>query len=159
MIQSERFVRSSRMADDLGYRSEFLLSVLDKYVSKEDSILEIGFGDARNLKALQEAGYKNVFGIDKEVGTPIETFAPIPHDVVFSMSCLFLIPQDHEWVFEKIADMAQKYIVTIEGETTKGNGVIGRDYQKIFEPFGFRQIEYQENVFNEYGVLRVLQKI
>jgi hypothetical protein len=143
---------------ELDDRSKFLVEVFEKYIPKDATILEVGFGDGRNLHYLRNAGYDKVHGIDKGNGTSIEDAEPRPYDVIFTMSCLFLIPESNEWVFEKMADMAQKYIITFEGEATKGNGVIGRDYTKVFAPFGFEEVEKQTNVFNEYGVLRVLRK-
>ncbi len=139
-------------------RTDFIVKVFEKYIPKDSSILEIGGGDGRNIIALQSAGYHNTAWVDKESGGSIEDIFPVPEDVIFTMSCLFLIPKGNEWVFEKIAKMAKKYLITVEGETTKGNGVIGRDYQQVFEPFGFKQIEHQTNVFNMYGVLRVFKK-
>jgi len=143
---------------ELEDRSKFLVEVMDKYADKDNHILEVGFGDGRNLQFLRNAGYNRVEGIDKANGSSIEEVEPHQYDVIYTMSTLFLIPETNDWVFEKIAAMAKKWIITIEGETTKGNGVIGRDYRKIFTKFGFEQIEHQTNVFNEYGVLRVFKK-
>lgn len=143
-------------------RSKYLLEVFEKHqIPKDASILEIGAGDWRNIDALRRAGYKNAIGIDKEpqaeVIPPmaIEDMPSREFDVIFTMSCLFLIPEPP---YEKIAQMAKKYLITIEGETTKGNGVIGRDYGEIFTKLGFEQIEHQEEVFNKFGVMRVFKK-
>jgi hypothetical protein len=147
------------MAEDLNYRSLFLCDVFKRHnIPKESSILEIGCGDNRNLTFLQAHGYNLIVGIDKKYGSAIEDIQPIEYDVIFTMSTLFLIPVENEWVFEKIAKMAKKWIITIEGETTAGNGVIGRDYNEIFSKFGFKQVEHQEDVFNKYGVLRVFKR-
>ncbi len=131
--------------------------MFERHIPKDYSILEIGHGDGRNLHYLRQAGYDHVEGIDKANGMSVEEVSPIPYDVVFSMSTLFLIPEGNEWVFEKIASMAQKYIVTIEGETTKGH-VIGRDYYTIFTNLGFEQIESEAEVFNKFGIMRVFKK-
>lgn len=144
-------------SNELLHRSEFLLTVVDKYAKKTDDVMEIGCGDGRNVSYLQQHGYR-VLGIDKELGTSIEEFPEREYDVVFTMSCLFLLPEESEWVFEKIARMTKKYLITIEGETTKGNGVIGRDYGDIFTKLGMTQIEHQMDVFNKYGVMRVFKK-
>jgi hypothetical protein len=74
------------------------------------------------------------------------------------MSTFFLIPPENNWVFEKIARMAQKYIITFEGETGDGYKLWGRNYTDVFKPFGFQELYYQTDIFNEYGVLRVLKK-
>jgi hypothetical protein len=143
---------------ELEDRSKFLVSILDKYVEKDDHILEIGFGDGRNLQHLRNAGYTRVEGIDKANGSAIEDVEPYQYDIIYTMSTLFLIPESNDWVFEKIAAMSKKWIFTLEGETTKGNGVIGRDYSKIFTKFGFEQVEHQTDVFNQYGVLRIFKR-
>ena len=145
-------------SDSLEKRSEFLVEVFKDYIDKDWSILEIGCGDGRNIKYLKEAGWKNVEGIDKLQGTSIEDIEPKEYDVIFTMSCLFLIPPESNWVFEKIAKMAKKYLITFEGETGIENKLWGRNYYEIFKPFGFEEIEYQAPVFNEYGVMRVLKR-
>lgn len=137
-------------------RTLFLEQILKKYATKKDTILEIGSGDNRNVDFLKRQGW-NIEGIDRIYHTAIEDIELKKYDVIFTMSTLFLIPEHKEWVFEKIANMAQKYIITFEGETTKGF-VIGRNYEEVFSKFGFKQVEYQNNVFNEFGVLRVLCK-
>lgn len=141
------------------YRSEFLLEVFQDFIKPEWSILEIGSGNGRNVKHLKENGFPNVTGIDKERGESIEDVEPREYDVIYTMSCLFLIPPENNWVFEKIAKMAKKYIITVEGEETANNGVWGRNYTEVFKEFGFREELSQDNVFNEYGVLRVLKRI
>lgn len=140
-------------------RSETLVEVFNEYVDKEDSILEIGCGDGRNIRYLKEAGYGNVIGIDKIYGTAIEDEEFKQYDIIYTMSTLFLIPSANEWVFEKIASMASKYLILFEGETTKGNGVVGRDYNEVFSKFGFTQVEHETPMFNQYGHLRIMKKL
>jgi len=144
---------------ELLYRSKFLLKVFEEYVSKGDSIIEIGAGDWRNVDYLKEHGYVDIMGIDKKEGTSVEDWTGNEFDVVFTMSTLFLIPPENEWVFKKIASAAKKYIITIEGETTDySRDLWGRDYTKIFNEFGFEEVYKQDDVFNEYGVLRILKR-
>lgn len=141
------------------HRSEFLLEILDTYVNKDDSILEIGSGDGRNIKYLKEHGYTNVAGIDKQDGTAIEDVPERQYDVIYTMSTLFLIPPENDWVFGKIARMAKTWLITIEGETDYGTTLTGRDYASVFRPFGFYEKWMQEGVFNEFGVARVLKRL
>lgn len=143
---------------ELMYRSEYLLELFEEYIPKDMSILEIGEGDGRNVKYLREHGY-TVDGIDKKDGTAIEDIESRKYDVIYTMSTLFLIPPENNWVFKKIADMAKHYIITIEGETTSPPTVFGRDYTDVFKDFGFEEIYLQRNVFNRYGVARVLKRI
>lgn len=140
---------------DLTYRSEYLLKVIQKYANKNSTILEIGCGDGRNVEFLKKHGY-NVEGIDKKLGTAIEDVPEKEYDIVFTMSTLFLIKDTK--VFPKIARMARNYIITIEGETSVNDELVGRDYSAVFIKHGFNQVESETNVFNVYGVMRVLKK-
>ena len=140
----------------LNYRSGFLVDVFEEYVPKTATILEIGCGDGRNMKWLKAMGWKKVTGIDKLLGTAIEDVKPKVYDVVYTMSTLFLLPDN---MMEKVASMAKNTIITIEGETTDSSrNLIGRDYSKVFAPYGFSEVEHQDNVFNQYGVLRVMKR-
>ena len=133
-----------------------MLDVFRDWVDPVNSVLEIGCGDGRNVDYLNENGYLAV-GIDKNLGTAIEDVPEDKYDVIYTMSCLFLIPPEKDWVFPKIARMARKYIITIEGEAGDGHKLWARDYAIMFP--GFEQVYYQNNVFNEYGVLRVLKNV
>lgn len=144
---------------NLLYRSEYLLRLFQQHVKPEDRILEIGCGDNRNVNYLKENGYPHVEGIDKLQGTPIELVDPKEYDVIFTMSTLFLIPPENDWVFKKIAGMAKKTIITVEGETTDWTrDVYGRNYADVFRDFGFEQVAVESPVFNQYGVARVLKR-
>lgn len=128
-----------------------------KYCIKDDVILEIGAGDGRNvdyLKNHSDGCFPLVMGIDKVHGTALDDIPLARVDVVYTMSTLFLIDP---LPAEQIANMVRKYLITIEGETTKGE-VIGRNYKEVFEPLGFTQIYHEEEVFNKFGVARVFKK-
>lgn len=152
---------SSETSKNLNYRSEFLLDVFKEWVDPEWSVLEIGHGTGRNVDFLNKNGY-SVVGIDKKEGTAIEDVPETHYDVIYSMSALFQIPPENNWVFEKIARMADKLIITVEGETThlkEGDQLFGRDYSEVFKPFGFQQVAQQNDVFNQYGVLRIMKSL
>jgi hypothetical protein len=152
-------MKSVTSSNELELRSKFLVEVFGDYVQKDDSILEIGSGDGRNLRFLKKAGYYDVSGCDTIHGSPFELVKERPYDVIYTMSTFFLFPKGSDWLFEKAARMAQKYIITIEGETTDlSRNLIGRDYNRIFSKLGFVQVEHQTDVFNQYGVLRVFKK-
>ena len=139
-------------------RDKFLQEVFERHIDKSYSVLEIGCGNGRRMRDLEAEGYK-VEGIDKLQGTAIEDVKEKEYDVIFTMSTFFLIPRENDWVFEKIARMAKKYIITIEGEEEwERIKVVGRNYKEVFEPFGFKEIENRVNVFNQFGVSRVLKR-
>lgn len=137
-------------------RTETLLEVIADYADDDDIILEIGQGTGRNVKALLKEGY-NAVGIDKKDGTAIEDIEPKEYDIIFTMSTLFLIPPENDWVFEKISKMAKKYIITFEGEATDlTRNVYGRNYDEVFSEYGFKQVEASP-IFNKYGMMRVMK--
>ena len=143
--------------DTLENRTETLLEVISDYADDDDTILEIGQGTGRNVKALLKEGYL-AEGIDKKDGTAIEDVEPKEYDIVFTMSTLFLIPPENDWVFEKIAKMAKKYIITFEGEATSPErNVYGRNYDEVFSRYGFTQVEASP-IFNKYGMMRVMKR-
>jgi hypothetical protein len=47
------------------------------------------------------------------------------------------IHPDSEWVFQEIARITKRYIVTIEDGKAVGQRRVPRDYSKIFPRFGF----------------------
>lgn len=134
-----------------------MVDIFKRHIHKDDLILEIGAGDWGNVRSLTEAGYGKVIGIDKNDGSSIEDFPLVEFDTIFTMSCLFLIPKENEWIFEKIAKMTKKWLITIEGETSKGE-VTGRDYGKIFTKLGFDEVEHNRYAFNIYGHIRIFKK-
>ena len=152
-------------------RSQFITDLIKKYALPTDSILEIGAGAGRNLSYLYANGFKNLTALDadkkqldritnkdiKIIHSSIQELEnPEQYDIVFTSSCLFLIPHEDAEVFKKIEDMYKKYLITIEGEGQNDSiQIYGRDYSKVFK----NQIEHQSNIFNKWGHARVFSKI
>ncbi|SER76162.1 Methyltransferase domain-containing protein [Gracilibacillus ureilyticus] len=149
-------------------RSEFLLPYIRKYANTDNSILEIGCNAGRNLQTLFENDFKRLAGIEISkqaveklkktypalaaqsdvIHSPVEEWikqVPSGHfDLVFTMAVLEHIHPDSEWVFEEIARISRKHILTIEDENTTNWRLFPRNYQKIFEQFGYQQVEEKD---------------
>ena len=142
-------------------RSKYITDVIGKYAKKDDSILEIGCGSGRHLIKLKKLGYTNLTGLDyqpvylegiKFINESLEDADLERYDIVFTASCLFLIKDDE--LVKDVQKLAKKYLMTFEGETSKGNGVIGRDYSEVFD---LEQVEHKKNMFNAFGHARVFK--
>lgn len=103
-------------------RSDKIIEYFKKYVDKNDSILELGCSSGRNLVALQEAGYKNVSGLEMslDINPPDnvhiiygrwESFEMKPHDVIFSASFLQEFDEFPQLLFEKTLQSTRKYFI------------------------------------------------
>lgn len=145
-------------------RSEYLVSLIKQHVSNDASIIELGCNVGRNLNYLWQAGYSNLSGVEinedairlmKESypdmkatiyhGTIEERIKELQqYDLVFTMAVLEHVHKDSEWVFEEIARLAKRCLITIEDEKEVSERHFPRNYKKIFESFGFRQI-YEHN--------------
>lgn len=149
----------------LGNVTRLVVSTIERYCSKDMSILEIGCGTGRNLVGLKKAGYKNLSGIEisskaVKVGrsyfpeyqeidvtvTPIEEVAEdLPeYDVIYTQGCLMHLPYELDWVIEVIKQRANFLILTNEGEPRYGIHAWGRNYQEYITRDGrWRQVEME----------------
>jgi SAM-dependent methyltransferase len=149
-------------------RSEFLLKLLAPYIDSDDHILEIGCNVGRNLYFLWKTGFRHLAGIEinsnaldllkrefHDMAREIQLWNMAVEDVIgeipenrfdmtFTMATLQHIHPDSEWVFQEIARITKKYIVTIEDEKAAGRRHVPRDYSKIFSHFGFDLIHTVE---------------
>lgn len=145
-------------------------------IYSSSSILELGCSIGRNLNYLQKSGCTNLHGVDinpKSIviarawtdGIEYETM-PIQDylkpdrsfDVIFTQSVLMHIPPEDEWIFERMAQVAQRCILTHEVEVGWGLGPEFkwvRDYQDVFSEFGFEQVAYRDCGAQQ---LRVMKK-
>ncbi len=146
-------------------RSKFLVELVRRYATAESSILEIGCYVGRNLNYLFLAGFKNLTGIEisekavkllkqsfpemaryaKIHNLPVEEiireFRDREFDIVFTMAVLQHIHTDSEWIFPKIARITRDYLITVENECVISWRHFPRNYKKVFEPLGLKQIE------------------
>lgn len=147
---------------DQPFVTALVVDTLSKYASPGDRILEIGSGTGRNLAALHEVGFTNLWGVEVskkaiDIGTkqfpiyaemrvmysPIERVAgDLPlFDIIFTQGCLMHLPPESEWVFEKIARKSRRILMTIENEVSGSERAWVRNYKDIFEALSWYCVE------------------
>jgi len=145
-------------------RSDYLLSILPKYVDKEDSILELGCNVGRNLNALWNEGFKDLSGVDINKGAITEGKKQYPnmkarfinntiekwsvgdkkYDCIFSMAVMVHLPRTSDYVFYAIKNRALKTIITIEDETHSTWKHFPRNYRNVFVGNGWEEVFSEE---------------
>ena len=63
------------------------------------------------------------------------------YNLVFTMAFLQHIHPDSEFILKDIARITRGYLVTIEIEDMRAWSLFPRNYRKVFEALGFRQVE------------------
>jgi hypothetical protein len=141
---------------------DLLFNEVIDLIDKEDNILEVGCNCGRSLNYLFKKGFSNLHGIEIgaeavelmkktfpdmyekskiEVGNAPEVLRK--HDsekykLVFCHSVLVNIPTSFNYVFEEMARISNKYIVTLESEASFTS--YPRDFQKMFENHGYKMV-------------------
>ncbi len=168
-------------------KSVKLVSLFDKFCSKDDKILELGCNVGRNLHYLHNAGYKNLTGLDingkaLELGRELypDTVAKLPlvcssiedyfaypnlehFDVIFTMAVLMHIHPSSVWIMGSMVVNADKYIITAEDEIGVNERVIRRNYKDLFEQTNMKQVheEYIEykNDIDDTGTIKLTYRV
>ena len=148
-------------------RTDKLVSLFESTeIPRASSILEFGCNAGRNLAGLFDAGFQDLAGVEissNAIDTLrseypsldgievhhglIEDFlkaAPKEVDVSFSMAVFLHIHPDSDWIFDAIAKITRKYIITVEHESAADssiNRIWNRNYREVFEGKGFVQIQ------------------
>ena len=142
-------------------KSIFLANLMEKLpLRKNGKILELGCNIGRNLSYLQTVGCTNLFGVElnqeavkqskkmypnlraRIQNTTIENFfneCLEKYDLIFTMAVLEHIPKESEWIFAEMVRCGG-YIITIEDEKSINKICFPRNYKKIFENLGMKQI-------------------
>lgn len=134
-------------------------------LSRMPKILEIGCNAGRNLNHLFQAGFSDLSGIEINeravqllkqsfpemadhtaiYNAPVEEsicqFGDGEFDIVFTMAVLEHIHRDSTWIFPEIVRIAKDYLVTIEDERGLSARHFPRNYKRVFESLGMKQIE------------------
>lgn len=146
-------------------RSEFLVDLVREYATTSSKILEIGCNVGRNLHYLHEAGFRSLFGIEisedavKEMGVsfpelardariyvqPAEEALPSledrKFDLTFTMAVLEHIHYENDWLFAHIVRVTGRTFISIEDEKNVSERHFPRNYRRVFEALGMRQVE------------------
>jgi SAM-dependent methyltransferase len=120
--------------------SEAIETVLEEYMSRPLSVLELGCSSGRHLAYLYQQGYEDIAGIEinaealdvmeeqypgaaaagtyyqDAIESVVETMDDHEFDVVFSVQTLQHLHDDSEWVFDEVRRIAGDLIVTVEIE-------------------------------------------
>jgi SAM-dependent methyltransferase len=134
------------------------------FVSTDDEILELGCNAGPNLRGLYDLGYRRLVGMDinpvalgmlrerspdlaeaarLEQGSFEELLAKEPDDavdVIFSTTVLHHVHPSSVDLFREIARVARRYIFVLEHETALNSYHFPRNYRRIFERYGARQV-------------------
>ena len=167
--------------DEIG-RSDYLVRVLDRYISKDDKIFELGCNIGRNLNHLFINGYKNLEAVEINTGALEELRRSFPEmaaeaklnnaaaedfmptlkddsfDVMFTMAVLLHIHPDSEWIFEHMVRATKKYLVIIEAETSVEYKLYARDYKAIYEGLGMKEVFNETMPIMENYTTRIFKK-
>jgi len=146
-------------------RSQLLVKMIREYASPSAKILEIGCNVGRNLNYLFEAGFKNLAGIEisqKAVQLLNQAYPEMAHsariytapveeviksiedgefNVVFTMATFGHIHTESEWIFGETVRITKDSLITIEAEGVRYWGHYPRNYRKVFESLGMKQVE------------------
>lgn len=147
-------------------KSKFLVKIFNRFIDRDLCIRELGCNVGRNLKYLEQAGYKFTEGIEVNpiaiknkicksdiIETSIENYYLSKKgysNVIFTMACFQHIPYNNDFVFELIQN-ASNMIITIENERHESWNHFPRNYQRVFT--GMKQI-YKKNCWNIKGLGR-----
>lgn len=150
-------------------KSKFLVDLVKKYAETQSSILEIGCNVGRNLNYLFLAGFEHLAGIEiseeaasllkqsypemarqaKIINEPAEEalrkLEDNAFDITFTMAVLEHIHRKSEFIFPEMVRITKRFLITIEDELTISWRHFPRNYRKVFESLGLKEV-YESNV-------------
>ncbi len=167
--------------DDL---ARMLLEEIISRTKPADHVLDLGCNVGRELNELWRRGYRHLTGVEigvepvramrevfpemamgarifnRSMTEAVREFEDDEFEVVFAHGSLVSLSAREQFVFDEMARISKKYIVTVENEWSLL--LFPRDFGKVFTSRGFRQIHYAEFLQKELAkkaALRVFEKI
>lgn len=161
-------------------RSEAVRSILEEFLDRDATVLELGCSSGRHLSHLLDHGFENLSGIELNedafdvmadtypdlaasgtfhsgaIENVIGEFEDDEFDAVYSVETLQHLHPDVEWVFEDIARIADELLVTVENE---GSGDPSReaatDVNYVNDDFPLYYRDWS-SIFTELGFVESL---
>lgn len=162
--------------------SEFLSEKILKHAGPASRILEIGCNAGRNLAVLRKNGLSNLAAIEinqaavdtlrsshpnlsdvtitvKPIEEVVKDIPDNSYDVIYTMAVLEHIHFKSDWIFAEMVRISP-LIITIEDEVDISTRHFPRNYQKVFEPLGMKQIDFDPKVpgFHDYFKYRAFRR-
>lgn len=150
---------------DLKGVTAMVTTSLLKYLPLDASIMELGSGTGRNLAGLREVGFTNLRGVEinpDAIALGRKTFPLLEGidiqcaaledvvndlpvvDCIYTVGLFMHLPPTSNWVFEVVSRKARKLIMTSENEDHGYVIAWQRFYGKIFQGFGWTQVEREK---------------
>jgi SAM-dependent methyltransferase len=137
---------------------------MKRYGTPQSSILEIGCSVGRNLHYLHVSDFRRLTGIEiseeavklgrmtypevmeqiEVINAPAEealvAFGANAFDIVFTMAVLQNIHPGSQFPFSEMARITKDFLITVEDEHGANWRRFPRNYGKVFEALGFKQV-------------------
>ncbi|CCQ32556.1 trans-aconitate 2-methyltransferase protein [Halorhabdus tiamatea SARL4B] len=157
--------------------SEAIRATVDRYLSDEAAVLEIGCSSGRHLAHLLEGGYTNLTGVEVNddafdvmaesypelasqgtfyhdtIEAVVEDFADGQFDAVFAVETLQHIHPDSTWVFDELVRITDDLLVTVENEGDS-DGTAEPDVTYVSEDIPLYHRDWHR-VFTDRGLVEV----
>ena len=143
---------------------EFMAKFWKPHVESEHKVLELGCNAGANLETLRLLGFTSLAGVEinpeavklmssvfpdlyRDVNVKIGSLddrlpllATDSSDVIFTMAVLMHVHPNSKRVFSEMVRVSRRYIVTVEPEFANYGYVFARNYRRVFQRLGCKQL-------------------